>query len=53
VRFSLASGLVTGAQAGNVLQRVSASFFSKQIAAGLKTYDAAAGADGSVYAKLR
>ncbi|EKU22693.1 hypothetical protein NGA_0482400 [Nannochloropsis gaditana CCMP526] len=53
VRFSLASGLVTGAQADNVLQRVSASFFSKQIASGLKTYAAAAGTDGSVYAKLR
>ena len=53
VRFSLGSGLVTGAQADGVLQRVSASFFSKQIATGLKTYEAEAATDGGVYVRLR
>ena len=40
-------------QASGLLQKVSANFFSKQIATGLKVYDAAAATDGSVYVKLR
>ncbi|GAB5037354.1 Hypothetical protein NocV09_07400090 [Nannochloropsis oceanica] len=53
VRFSLATGLVTGAKADGVIQQVSASFFSKQIASGLKTYSTSAATDGGVYVKLR
>ncbi len=53
VTHSLADGRVTGAQASGVLQKVSASFFSKQIATGIKAYEATATEDGAVFAKLR
>lgn len=34
-------------------QKMSASFFSKQVATGVKAYEAAAANDGAVYVKLR
>lgn len=36
-----------------MLQRVSASFFQKQIATGLKAYPAVGGSDGGVYVQMR
>lgn len=43
----------TNTQASGLLQKVSASFFQKQVATGVKAYPAVGGDDGGVYVQLR